>query len=85
MGHIPHPKRAAKRNSTNKKGMLSCQHKINDLLLPPIALSVCITNRQRIEIKFIKVVDLTDEIILGILHNLSIRDIETLFAQNKIC
>ncbi len=69
-GHMPHPKRAAKRNSTNSSGMPNCQRKIKVILFPPIEISDCIMNMQRSEMKIIKVVALNTEIILELLQNL---------------
>ena len=45
------------------------------MFLPPIEMSDCVTNKQRIEIKEIKTIILAAKIIPGLSHNLLTRDI----------
>ena len=44
-GHTPHPKRAAKRNITKKKGIPNCQNRIRGMFLLPIEMSDCAANK----------------------------------------
>ncbi|MBS1257123.1 MAG: hypothetical protein MAG551_00158 [Candidatus Scalindua arabica] len=45
IGQMPHPKRPAKRNTTNRSGKLNCQHRIRAIFLPPIEMSDCTASK----------------------------------------